>query len=136
MNSNHPVRDRRRTRIAALLLALVSAIGVSGLAAAPAQAGPATYGCPSGHVCFYKGAVTSSNPFYTTAGDIPAVNGVKSVFNNGNQQTGSDHVHLRYGTNGKACLHYYDGSTNTGPATFTFGTATNVKTESFWGGEC
>ncbi|WP_049561591.1 peptidase inhibitor family I36 protein [Nonomuraea sp. SBT364] len=132
--------------------AAVSAVMLAALSV-PAAAEPNPSGCPKGNFClWYEG---QDKPFWSSAGNmtepVGTWNGDTDIraFNNGNPQTGVDHVriywHYKYfGTPDRGgetlkvtCLHY-----NPGPGTYktTIGTGSSEKVvhihKAVWGPEC
>ncbi|MEG8274871.1 peptidase inhibitor family I36 protein [Streptomyces sp. AHA2] len=106
------------------------------LAASPsASAEPNPPGCEKGYFCIYAGEGQTGQLLVKSEGNWSGSVSGRSVFNNGVEFPGEDHIQLTWTYNGgtyEDCLHY-----NPGPGDYKWDfTSGVVFTKAVWRGEC
>ncbi|MFF2852088.1 peptidase inhibitor family I36 protein [Streptomyces sp. NPDC058001] len=96
------------------MLAATAALAFTVSMAPPAAAEGNPPDCPKGYFCMYSGANQSGKLLKKVSGDWGGyVEGINSVFNNGNPCNGCDHVYFLHwpgiGNNYTRCFHFNPG---------------------------
>ncbi|MEV0528713.1 peptidase inhibitor family I36 protein [Streptomyces sp. NPDC050439] len=102
----HTMRMRIIGMVAAIG-ALAATVSFSGTAAARDTG--ATAACPPGAFCMYTGPNQTGTMYPKYSNWSGTLNGIRSVYNNGNPQPGYDHVTFTWQYNGNTfskCFHY------------------------------